>query len=420
MALRPLRESDLRQILEWRNSEEVRAGMYSSHEIGIEEHEAWYGRISNESDSRWYVHISESGSADGVVYFTEIDEPRKNSNWGFYTAPGAMPGTGTQLGIEALDAAFYEQGFHRLNAEVLATNSRSAAFHRKLGFTEEGLARDLHFDGDRYVDVLRFGMLASDWPEYRERLVGRRMESGRKERPMSERSGKSERYIVASSKRWHRSGYEELQAETGQWSWASTPEELDNLLERAAPRYIFFLHWNWLVPPRVLSASECVCFHMTDLPYGRGGSPLQNLILAGHTETKLSALRMIEEMDAGPVYAKRELSLEGRAEEIYKRAGTESVEIIKWMIREEPEPVPQEGAVTTFLRRNPQQSILPKTASLEELYDFIRMLDAPTYPLGFIRYGNFNLEFSHALPREGAIEARVCIRSLDSEDNEET
>ncbi len=24
---------------------------------------------------------------------------------------------------------------------------------------------------------------------------------------------------------------------------------------------------------------ECVCFHMTDVPYGRGGSPLQNLII---------------------------------------------------------------------------------------------------------------------------------------------
>jgi len=37
---------------------------------------------------------------------------------------------------------------------------------------------------------------------------------------------------------------------------------------------------------------------MTDVPYGRGGSPLQNLIVRGHTETKLTALRCVRDLDA--------------------------------------------------------------------------------------------------------------------------
>ncbi len=37
--------------------------------------------------------------------------------------------------------------------------------------------------------------------------------------------------------------------------------------------------------------------HMTDVPYGRGGSPLQNLIARGHTSTKLTAMRMTAEVD---------------------------------------------------------------------------------------------------------------------------
>ena len=48
---------------------------------------------------------------------------------------------------------------------------------------------------------------------------------------------------------------------------------------------------------------------MTDVPYGRGGSPLQHLILAGHRETKVSALRMVEAFDAGPVYLKAPMDL---------------------------------------------------------------------------------------------------------------
>ena len=59
---------------------------------------------------------------------------------------------------------------------------------------------------------------------------------------------------------------------------------------------------------------------MTDLPFGRGGSPLQNLITRGISKTKISALRCNEEIDAGPIYLKRPLSLHGSAEEIYQLA----------------------------------------------------------------------------------------------------
>ena len=44
---------------------------------------------------------------------------------------------------------------------------------------------------------------------------------------------------------------------------------------------------------------------MTDLPYGRGGSPLQNLILKGKKTTKITAFKMIDKIDAGPIYLKK-------------------------------------------------------------------------------------------------------------------
>ena len=79
-----------------------------------------------------------------------------------------------------------------------------------------------------------------------------------------------------------------------------------DLVRSLKPRYVFFPHWSWKVPDDILGATECVCFHMTDVPFGRGGSPLQNLIVRGHTETRVSALRMVSEPDAGPVYMKRD------------------------------------------------------------------------------------------------------------------
>ncbi|MFD2158976.1 hypothetical protein ACFSW8_08710 [Rubritalea tangerina] len=157
---------------------------------------------------------------------------------------------------------------------------------------------------------------------------------------------------------------------------------------------------------------------MTDVPYGRGGSPLQNLIVRGHRDTMMTALRMTNELDAGPVYMKRHLSLEGgSAEEIYIRAGMLSMEMVVSLVNDEPDPVVQEGEVTHFVRRTPQQSELPvEDMSLESVFDFIRMLDADGYPRAFKTIGGLKLEFSRSALREGKVEASVAI-SIDGEND---
>ena len=219
-------------------------------------------------------------------------------------------------------------------------------------------------------------------------------------------------YIVASCKAWHRQEFECISDEfpDANWLWVTTTDELVAALANSEPRYIFFVHWSWRVPESIWSVVECVCFHMTDVPFGRGGSPLQNLIVAGHKETKLSALRMVAEMDAGPVYAKLSLDLAGRAEEIYLRAGKLSFALVRWIVRDEPTPVEQQGTPVVFTRRQPWQSELPRDGELTELYDHIRMLDAPTYPLAYVDHGEYRCEFTDAtLDSEGLV-ARVRIR----------
>jgi len=166
------------------------------------------------------------------------------------------------------------------------------------------------------------------------------------------------------------------------------------------------------VPEEIIENFECVCFHMTDVPYGRGGSPLQNLVVRGHRETKLTALRMTAEFDAGPVYLKEPLSLEGSAEEIYLRAANMSALMIQRIIREEPKPLPQQGEVVNFKRRKPEESLIRNPASLQELYDFIRMLDADGYPHAFLDYAGFRLEFTRAGLYDGRIQADVRITAV--------
>lgn len=223
-------------------------------------------------------------------------------------------------------------------------------------------------------------------------------------------------YIVAAVEQWNHELFQAYSEPlTGSWYYAQTPSQLDELLLTVKPRYIFFLHWRWLVPEAVTEAYECVCFHMTNLPYGRGGSPLQNLILRGHTETVLTALRMNRHLDEGPIYCQQPLSLAGRAETIYRRASELAWQLIRTIIQTQPDPVSQTGDAVYFKRRKPAQSKLPEGQSLQQLYDFIRMLDAPGYPLAFCRQGEYRLEFKDARLENNKLVATTLITRSDAE-----
>ena len=223
---------------------------------------------------------------------------------------------------------------------------------------------------------------------------------------------KANRYVVATIRPWNiRIFHEIIGHYPGDWLLVSRREDLTlSLIRDLSPRYVFFPHWSWKVPSEVLNAVECVCFHETDLPYGRGGSPIQNLIARGHRQTVITAFRMVEEMDAGPVYLKRPLSLEGVAEEIYLRAARTVAEMIREIVMKEPEPVPQEGEAVVFDRRRPEESRIPEdVATLEALFDHIRMLDACGYPRAYLEVGAFRYEFSRPVLRTDAVEADVRV-----------
>ena len=219
-------------------------------------------------------------------------------------------------------------------------------------------------------------------------------------------------YVVVGSKPRNRRVFDEsISRNPGRWVFLGSRDELT--VERLAdlgPRYVFFLHWSWMVPSSIVDAFECVCFHMTDLPFGRGGTPLQNLIVRGHRETVITAFKMTDKLDAGPIYLKQPLSLEGSAQEIYLRATEVSAAMIVRIVAEEPEPVPQTGEVTTFTRRTAAESeITSDIEDLERLHDRIRMLDAEGYPPAFIRFGPFTLSFKSSVLGNDRVRVEVEI-----------
>jgi methionyl-tRNA formyltransferase len=227
-------------------------------------------------------------------------------------------------------------------------------------------------------------------------------------------------YVIASQRPWNASLADELAKETGhtfnliQHKDELTLEKLDAL----SPRKIFVPHWSDIIPQEIIENYDCVIFHMTDLPYGRGGSPLQNLITEGKTETKISALKATSELDAGPIYLKHPLSLDGRAEDIFYRASDIIKIMIKDIVRTNPTPVEQSGSPTLFKRRKPQESDIAHLDQLSKIYDHIRMLDAPGYPHAYIETESMKLEFTNAQLNGNNVTANVTITKKVSPSNE--
>jgi len=206
-------------------------------------------------------------------------------------------------------------------------------------------------------------------------------------------------FVILSEKKWHEGVFLALKNKCNKANWIliSNKDEFNyNNLLLLKPTKIFIPHWSYIISSEIYESFDCIVFHMTDLPYGRGGSPLQNLIVRGHKSTKISALKVRKGIDTGDVYLKEDLSLLGAAKDIFNR----SLDIIQLMIEKIIEnniiPIPQSGEVVEFKRRLPEESNLEPLKNLEIAFDYIRMLDAEGYPNAFIETEFLKFEFFNA------------------------
>ena len=221
------------------------------------------------------------------------------------------------------------------------------------------------------------------------------------------------RYLIVTTKSWNIHNFELLKNKFSNNEWYLIKDKTnftyDNVIE-INPKYIFFPHWSWKIPKDLYENYECIAFHMTDLPFGRGGSPLQNLIIQGYKKTKVSAFKVTDKLDAGPIYLKKDLVLDGTADEIFRRASKIIFfEMIPHIMKNTPEPHPQKGKTTIFKRRRPEDSDISNLNDLDKVYDYIRMLDAESYPKAFIEKNNIRIEFKNAKKKKNKIVANAKI-----------
>lgn len=125
-------------------------------------------------------------------------------------------------------------------------------------------------------------------------------------------------------------------------------------LRSARPDAIAVVAYGKLLPAEILDLPPlgCVNVHASLLPRHRGASPIQAAILAGDTETGVVTMRIVPELDAGPLYRERRTPI-GETEDAealadrLARAGAELlVETISGLAAGAIVPRPQVGEPT--------------------------------------------------------------------------
>ena len=164
-------------------------------------------------------------------------------------------------------------------------------------------------------------------------------------------------YITAGTQPWTVKVFDRLRATVpAHWTHVQTPTALFDACAEAIPRAVFVLHWHWWIPSHLWQAIEMINLHAAPLPWGRGGNVIEHQLLLGRTSTTLTAHRVTGALDAGPIYGTRgPISLAGTRDDILARFVDPAVDLIAWIIREHPQPVPQTGEVVTFQRLPPDE-----------------------------------------------------------------
>ena len=129
--------------------------------------------------------------------------------------------------------------------------------------------------------------------------------------------------------------------------------------------------------------------HSSDLPEGRGWSPLTWQILEGKNEIPTVLFEASEKVDSGRIHLKQELKFDGHEliDEIRAAQGTLIVSMLKSLIEGYPESlfngIEQSGKGSYYPRRRPVDSKVDPDSSLRQVFLQLRVADNVNYPAFF-------------------------------------
>jgi ribosomal-protein-serine acetyltransferase len=132
----------------------------------VEDVRAFIARAQKQLDTNHGPHcgIWVDDVMTGNIGCHPFDWPNRNCSIGYWIdAGGQRKGLVTRCCASLLDYLFDDVGLHRVEIRCGTGNTRSCAIPQRLGFTREGVCFQAEWVGDRWVDLVVWGMLEHNW-----------------------------------------------------------------------------------------------------------------------------------------------------------------------------------------------------------------------------------------------------------------
>ena len=167
VGLGPLRR-DLLETLHLRWGNDLAAGMMQGA----------VGFATSASSRRYYDHRTAGRNVEEfLVYRLSTNQPIGTTNlhdidirersaeiaYNIMEPELRNRGYGTEATLLTLDYAFTALGLHRVSTRIFEFNEVSIELAKRVGFTQIGRARQAHWAGGRYWDVLLFDLLRDEF-----------------------------------------------------------------------------------------------------------------------------------------------------------------------------------------------------------------------------------------------------------------
>jgi len=155
---------------------------------------------------------------------------------------------------------------------------------------------------------------------------------------------------------------------------------------------VFVLGYTKVLKGEILSSNNLLLVvHESDLPEGRGFAPVQWQILEGKSDITVCLLEISDEVDAGNIFAKMVLSLDGGElyEEIREKQAVITFELISRFLERYPNInfETQQGKPTFYRRRNPSDSQLDLDKTIRDQFNLLRICNNKDWPAYFELHG---------------------------------
>lgn len=346
LTLRPAGAADKAIYFEWANNQITRRSAHNPARIPWPEHDSWFeARLCDRNTHLWVMTTPhglpvgqvrvEATGGDGLLDYS-IDPAFRGRGWGVRLL---------ELTVEAWRDV---GGKVSLKGEVLSQNQASRqAFLRAGQFEEEDLAGG----GGGYSLTI-----------------------------LSDRTSWISTWIPGLLAAWLTEGH--------RVRWVHSPGEL------TAGDFCFFLGCGQLVRPSQLALHRHnLVVHESDLPHGRGWSPLTWQVLEGKSRIPVTMLEGVEGVDAGVVYLQEWFELTGHEliDELRVKQAEASLALCRRFVDQYPSVIEQgriqEGEPTWYSRRTEKDSELNPDKSVLEQFNLLRVVDNERYPAFFIYRG---------------------------------